>query len=269
MQAVLHSSVAAVPMGSTAIALQVTRTLDAPFPCTVAAQTLEPQAGLAPLASPFPSLLPFTLQPQSTHLSHFSVSRDASHSAARIDELACQLHTTYRIDSSDLAALPVRAPTSDASAATDGTASPAYLPGDVSRCLLRSRTAPRSAANLATVDATQAQRLARSATEDAPAGTAAVCMHVHTFSVELSSFSALSLLNRSLTGDLGQHGGTGDTALQPQVEFMGPRRVVVGRDTALMWRLRWPCEECAETSGAMPNTELLPTGPLASGMAHK
>lgn len=240
MQPVLRSSVTALPVGRTALALQVSQTLTAPFPCTVLSQRLEAQAGLALTQSPFPSALPFTIQPQATQRSLFSVCREAGQSATRVAELACQVHTTYCVQRMHMAALPLQRPPAGTGCCTHAVdMAAAHLPEVLSSLMLHSRTVHHKVTAESMPTSARVLQSSASLLERVPDGEpAALCAHIHTFSVELSSFAALSLLDRGMPGAVSVDTSTADLA--PAVVFMGPRRVVVDQDTALMWQIRWP-----------------------------
>jgi hypothetical protein len=272
MQQAVATSVAARPIGPNALALQVTQTACTPFPLTVTQQQLVLQAGLtlnpASFSGPPP---PWILEPRSTQLALFAVSHDPARAASSVAQLVCRLHTAMSIAQAATAALHVSAfdasghpaaPESRAStagknarSAVPGAALPAWhLPASAAQLFLRGRAAdvqatvgaaPTDAINIASDGEARRPEAtfepSAGALRRAGAGeSSALCAHVHTFSVELSSFSAMAVLSR---GKLARRtSDTDDMHMAPVIAFMGPKSVQLGQDAALMWRVRWPSE---------------------------
>jgi hypothetical protein len=268
VQQALLSTVTARPMGVNALALQVTQTLCTPFPVLVTQQELDLQAGLKREPCPFsgPST-PFTIEAKSTHLATFVVSRDSSQTASNMAQLVCRLHTVYSLAVPSVASLPLILPPASISGASAGlpprgrrssllpavnAQSMRRLPAAAAVLLLRGRETILSgdgsmmgtqAAIVTGSAATRGSAFKPSAAmmrRIIPGEHAALCMHLHPFSLELSSFSALTLLQRG-TSPRGPD-SDGEVSVSPVISFMGPRSVLIGCDSALMWRIRWPSD---------------------------
>ena len=268
VQPALSTHVVARPIGTDVLALQVTQTAHTPFALTVTQQQLGLQAGLThdrnAFAGPPP---PWTIAPHSTQLALYAASHNPAKSAANMSELVCRLQTAFCISQASVMQLAVVTydavgnPTAHversnvASAPQTGQNQPAHgsslrhMPSEVARVALQGRPAHASGATRGDSRADSAQHsdevlLAPSESmlrRTGAGGCASVCAHTHTFSVELSSFSAMALLSGGARARRVSDNAQASSA--PIIAFMGPCGVKLGQDTALMWRVRWPQDD--------------------------